>query len=387
MKPVVIVGTGLAGYTTAREFRRHDTETPLIIVSADDGTSYSKPMLSNAMARGKAAEDLAQATAEAMAGRLQADVRTRARVDALDAEAKRLHLADGEAIDASAIVLGIGAEQLDPGLGGDAADEVFAVNDLTAYADVRRALAGGRRVVIIGGGLIGCEFANDWAQAGHEVSIIEPLACPLARLLPPVAGRRLAQALSDSGVQLMTGHFATAVERHGSGLVVHDDGGQAHPADVVVRAIGLRPKTALAGAAGLTVNRGIVTGRNLQTSASGIYALGDCAEVDGMVLPFIMPINQCARTLGGNLAGDNAEVEYPVMPVIVKTPACPIHAYPPPEGVSGTWTEVDAHSGGTRSLFHDGDGRLRGFALTGAAVEEKREIAAQVPGYFANREL
>lgn len=384
MTPIVIIGTGLAGYTTAREVRRHDTTTPLVIVTADDGTNYSKPMLSTAMARGKTAADLAQATAAAMAEQYSADIRTHAPVSRLDTDNLAVELTDGERIDTSHIILGIGADQIDPGLGGDAAGEVFAVNDLGAYASLRAALDGAKRVVIIGGGLIGCEFANDWARSGYDVTIIEPLERPLGRMLPELAGNTLACALENEGITLATGRYAERVERADSAFVVHDDQGGTYPADVVVRAIGLAPRTELARAAGLDINRGIVTDRHLQTSAPGIHALGDCAEVDGLFLPFIAPINAAARALGATLAGEPTAVDYPVMPVIVKTTACPIQLYAPPNTIAGEWTEENL-DGGTRSLFHDEDGKLRGFALTGGAVREKGEWAKQVPGYFDNR--
>lgn len=386
MKPVVIVGSGLAGYTTARELRRHDTDTPLVVITADDGTSYSKPMLSNAMARGRAPADLAQATAAAMAEQLDADIRTRTRVTTLDATARAVTLDDGAAIEAARIVLAVGADQADPGLAGDGAGDVFAVNDLEAYARVRAALEGARRVVLIGGGLIGCEFANDWVNAGYEVTIVEPLDYPLGRMLPQLAGESLRAALEGAGVRVLTGRAATAVARAGDSLEVVDDAGERHPADVAVRAIGLRPRTALADAAGLRIERGIVTDRALETSAPGVHALGDCAAVDGLVLPFIMPINHCARALGPTLAGTRTEVDYPVMPVIVKTPCCPVQLYAPPAGVDGEWSE-ERVEGGVRALFHDAGGRPRGFALTGAAVQEKGAIAARVPGYFANRAM
>ena len=385
MKPVVIVGTGLAGYTTAREFRKHDSERPLVLVTADDGTSYSKPMLSNAMARGKTPESLAMASAADMAQQLNADIRTHCRVASIDAGARALALDDGERLEAERIVLGIGADQADPDLPGDGAADVFAVNDLAAYARVRAALEGASRVVLIGGGLIGCEFANDWRKAGYEVTVIEPCEYPMGTMLPPVAGRHLASALRDQGIRLLLGRAARNVERAGEGLIVHDDAGEAHPADVAVRAIGLRPRTALARSAGLDTGRGILTDRALETSASGIHALGDCAEVDGLVLPFIMPINHCARALGQTLAGARTEVAYPVMPVIAKTPCCPVQLYAPPAGTPGEWSEEDLE-GGTRGLFHDPSSRLRGFCLTGTAVQEKAEWAARVPSVFDNRD-
>ncbi|MDZ7828588.1 MAG: FAD-dependent oxidoreductase [Halofilum sp. (in: g-proteobacteria)] len=238
---------------------------------------------------------------------------------------------------------------------------------------------------MIGGGLIGCEFANDWSKAGYEVTILEPLDRPLGRMLPPLGGEALAASLRDAGVQLVTGRAAAAIDRRDGGLVVRDDAGEEYPADVVVRAIGLRAHTRLAADAGLATNRAIVTDRFLETSAPGIFALGDCAEVDGIHLPFIMPIQQCARALGPTLAGNRTEVDYPVMPVIAKTPACPVQLYGPPAAVEGEWQEEQVEGGGTRSLFHDRDGNLRGFALTGAAVQEKGHWAKQVPGWFDNR--
>ena len=92
----------------------------------------------------------------------------------------------------------------------------------------------------------------------------------------------------------------------------------------------LRPRTSLAHEAGLAVNRGIVTNRLLATSAPNVHALGDCAEVDGHTLPYVMPIMQQARALAATLAGTPTPVLYPAMPVIVKTPACPTVVCPPP---------------------------------------------------------
>ncbi len=385
MKPVVIVGTGLAGYTTAREFRKHDDQTPLVIVTADDGTSYSKPMLSNAFARGKTPGDLAQATASEMAEQLGAELCTEHRVTGLDIPHRSIELDNGRHIEAARIVLAVGAHQAEPALDGDAVNQVFAVNDLDAYARVRQALEGARRVVLIGGGLIGCEFANDWAGAGYEVTMIEPCDWPMGTMLPPTAGAHLRRALGDAGVNVTCGRAATAVEHADGGLIVRDDADEAHSADVVVRALGLRPNTELASTAGLETGRGIRTDRALETSAPGIHALGDCAEVDGVVLPFILPLNHCARALGATLAGERTEVDYPVMPVIAKTPSCPIQLYAPPAGVAGEWHER-ADDDGVRGEFRDAAGRLRGFVLTGAAVQEKGQYIAQVPGYFANRD-
>jgi len=115
------------------------------------------------------------------------------------------------------------------------------------------------------------------------------------------------------------------------------DNGEQVEADVVLSAIGLRADNTLAQAAGLQLNRGIVVDRLLKTSCDGIYALGDCAEVEGQVLPFVMPIMHQARALAATLTGEATQVTYPAMPVLVKTTSYPVVVSPPAMEANGTW--------------------------------------------------
>ena len=210
MDPVVIVGSGLAGYGLARELRKLDRELPLAIVTADDGSSYSKPNLSNALAAGRTPQQLVNASAEAMAQRLGAAIRARTRVDAIDVPGGRLLLAGGE-LHYSRLVLALGADPVRPPLDGAAAHEVLSVNDLADYARLREKLEGARRVAILGAGLIGCEFANDFALSGHAVEVIDIAPRPLGRLLPAEAGLAMREALSRIGVRWHLGRTVEAV--------------------------------------------------------------------------------------------------------------------------------------------------------------------------------
>jgi rubredoxin-NAD+ reductase len=92
--PIIIIGTGLSGYTLGKEFRKYDQETPLLFVTADDGRSYSKPMLSTGFGKNKGADDLAMADAGAMAEQLKASVRTFAKVTAIDAANHEISIGD-----------------------------------------------------------------------------------------------------------------------------------------------------------------------------------------------------------------------------------------------------------------------------------------------------
>jgi rubredoxin-NAD+ reductase len=377
MDPLAIIGSGLAGYTLAREFRRLDKERPLVIVTADDGRFYSKPMLSNALAQRKEVDALAMSDAGKMAEDLSATVRTATTVAGINT--KRRELTIGEQTMAyGQLVLAVGALPIAQPLGGNAADCVLAVNNLSDYGRFRERLEGARRVVILGPGLIGCEFANDLVLSGYEVTVVGPDATPLDRLLPEAAGEALQRALADVGVQWRLGLVAESVDRVEDGLVVGLSDGSHLEADLVLSAIGLRPNTALAEQAGLQCNRGIVVDRRLQTSEEDVYALGDCMEIESHVLPFVMPIMHAARALAKTLAGEPTTVSFPAMPVVVKTPSHPVVVAPPRPGAGGQW-EVDIGEDGVQARFLDADGHLLGFALTGAYAGERQKLTRELP--------
>ena len=377
MSAIVIIGTGLAGYTAAREFRKLDTVTPLHLISRDAGGFYSKPILSNALALKKSTDQIVLNNAADMERQLAATVSPHSAVSAIDPAAHQISV-NGERIAYSKLVLALGADPIRLPLAGDAAADVLSVNDVADCQRFRNALDGKRRVVILGAGLIGCEFANDLRSAGIAVHVIDPAPQPLGRLLPPQAAQFLRAALETAGVHFHVGTTAQSVVRTASGLAIALADGTSLDADLVLSAIGLRSRIELARTAGLTVNRGIVTDALLQTSAQDVYALGDCAEVAGFNLPFVMPIMQAARALAKTLHGAPTSVHYPAMPVVVKTPACPTVVCPPPPGVDGQWDEA-VMADGVRAVFHDNTGTLRGFALLGATVKDKQALAKDIP--------
>jgi rubredoxin-NAD+ reductase len=381
MHPIVIIGSGLAGYNLARELRKLDRETPLAIVTADGGQFYSKPTLSNALASSKTPAAIPLSTAEQMAAQLGATVRTHARVTALDVAARRIHIGE-ETVPYLKLVLAFGADQVQLPLAGNAVDAAMTVNGLDDYARFRAALEGKRRIVIIGAGLIGCEFSNDLASAGYSVHAVDIAAQPLPRLLPAAGAALLQQKFAALGIHWHLGTSVEAIDHDGDALRIALANGETIAADLVLSAIGLKPKLDLAHAAGLTIRRGIVVDRYLATSAEGVYALGDCAEVEGLVLPFVMPIMHAARALAATLAGRRSAVAYPAMPVLVKTPSCPTIVAPPANGAIGEWL-IERSEDSVKSLFIDGAGKLLGFALNGAATAERAKLARDLPPVLA----
>ncbi len=386
MNPVVVLGSGLAGYTLVRELRKLDKDMAVTLITQDSGDYYSKPMLSNALAQGKTADSLVITAAADMASQLDITLLQHTEVFGIRRDRNELQTGSG-VIEYERLVLALGADPIRLPLKGDAVGAVLSVNDLADYTRFRSVIEPAGRVedkihiAIIGGGLIGCEFANDLVNAGYAVTVIDPTAYPLSGLMPEQAGLQLVKPLTALGVACRFGVAVSAVDRRPSGYALTLTDGTTLHADAVLSAVGLRPRIELARNAGLTVNRGIVVDAQLRSSDAAIFALGDCAEIEGRVLPYVLPIMHAARTLAQVLTGKEAHVEFPAMPVVVKTPAHLVVVLPVARDAPGAWqilAQDPAIKSGIKMGFYDAQNRLRGFALTGEYAAERSVMTKQL---------
>jgi rubredoxin-NAD+ reductase len=231
---------------------------------------------------------------------------------------------------------------------------------------------------VIGAGLIGCEYSNDLLNGGHQIQVVDALSTCLPTLAPEAVGRAIQSSLESNGVIFRFGTTVSGVHRAGDGVLVYLANGETLEADLVVSAIGVRPSTELARQNGIKVNRGICTDRYLQSSARHVYAMGDCAEVEGLVLVYVAPLMAQARALAKTLTGEETAVSYPPMPVTVKVPACPTVVAPPAKDLAGDWV-ITADGSNIKAEFRNDAGDLCGFAVTGSYTGEKRQLQAQLP--------
>ncbi|HJF28106.1 MAG TPA: FAD-dependent oxidoreductase [Acinetobacter lwoffii] len=377
MHPIVIIGSGMAGYAVAREFRKLNPDHELVMICADDAINYAKPTLSNALAGNKAPEQIPLGDAEKMSVQLNMQIRQYTWVKAIDPEQHQLHLEKDrqESLQPySKLVLAVGANPVRLAIAGDASDEIHVVNNLNDYKAFRQNLANrkDKRVVILGAGLIGCEFANDLQHTEHQVTVIDLAPRPLGRLLPAHVAEVFQQHLEDTGIHFVLGTTVEKVSKmDNADYLVTLANGQSLVADVVLSAVGLQPNISVAKKADIHSSRGILTNALLETNQPDIYAVGDCAEVNGILLPYVMPIMQQARALAKTLNGEHTAVHYPAMPVAVKTPAAPLTVLAAPAEVNVTW-ETEELEDGMIAKAIDVEGVLRGFVLLGATAAKQR---------------
>lgn len=380
---LVVIGTGLAGYGLARQYTKQAPEASVLLVTSDDGREYSKPLLSTGFTKGTDGAALTMFTAEQKAQDLGVTLWTMTRVDAIDTASKLIRIRGRDKpVGYGALVIATGASVIQPPLAGDGLSRVYSVNDLMDYDKFRQAIDQyeARRIAIIGAGLIGCEFTNDLLNGGFEIDVIDPLTHCLPTMLPEACGRAVQAGLESLGARF---HFGPLVERvdlakNGSHVLVSLSDGQQLEADLVVSAVGVRPRIDLAKAAGLRTNRGIVTDRYLRTSDPNVYALGDCAEVEGHVLVYVAPLIAGVRALARTLTGELTAVDYPAMPVAIKTPVCPTTVAPVPHGAEGEWA-INADGLNVRAEFRNQQGELLGFAVTGKRMREKLALQKELP--------
>ena len=374
--PIVIIGSGYAGYGLAEALRQRTADQEILIFTADDGANYSKPGLSNALARGKSADELVSETVLQLEQRLNIRIYAHCKVQRIDPDAHVLHTALGEQ-PYSKLILALGAAPIRLPFAGSGAADVVSVNDLQDYRVFRHKLENAKHVTIVGNGLIGCEFANDLAAQGIKVSVVGLTGWPMDRLLPEQIGQQLQSNLTDMGVNWHLNTTVDQIERDGDAYQLTLVNGEQLNTDLVVSAVGLKPRTELAETAGVLCNRGIVVNGGLRTNVQDIYALGDCVELQGKLLPYIAPINFGLRALADCLLGRPTMAQYPLMPVMVKTPALPLTLLPPEPDTEGEWL-VERIEGGLRGLFIDANHTVQGFALAGDCTPERQQWMEQI---------
>lgn len=225
-------------------------------------------------------------------------------------------------------------------------------------------------MLLIGGGLIGVELALDLANSGKKVTLVEPNTTLMQNLLPEYVADKLTQVLKRNQVVVHTEVTVTELNEHKEIITAQlSDGGEIK-ADSVMVCAGLTPNVALADKSGIAVNRGICVNSQLQTSQPNIYALGDCAELDGQVRAYLQPTLMSATALAKTLLGSPSAVNLPSMMIKVKTPSYPIQVAGITDSKQVTRWNMDIDVTGIIAKAFDEKETLIGFVVTEQKVTQ-----------------
>jgi len=374
-RPIIIIGTGLAGYSLAREFRKLDADTPILMISRDDAHSYSKPMLSTGFTKNKTADELSMGDPGKMATQLNVSIRNYTEVTHINPATQEI-IIDQETIGYEKLVLATGACVNKLKFPGSDHPNILSINDLMDYRAFRQKLEGKKNILIMGAGLIGCEYANDLLHSDYRVTVVDPSKTALNGLIPSFAGDAVVKGLERAGITFKLNAFVSKVSEDLGKLNATLNTGEILQCDLIISAVGLKPDLTLASKAQLQCDRGIATNKFLETSHPNIFAIGDCAQIEGQVRLFVLPLMASARALAKTLSGTPSEVSFGVMPIATKTPACSVIVCPPTSD-EGEWT-IEQNDINITATFHSPEQEVIGFVLTGDRVTEKQSLVKKM---------
>ncbi len=305
-EPLIIIGQGMAGTKLAEELSaRALGRYSIVLIGDEPRRAYNRVLLSSLLAREVTAEDIELKPRAWWARQGITNIFGKA-VTGIDVRRRTVALQGGVALGYSKLVLATGSHAIKlptPGM------DLPGAITFRWMGDVERMLSdvpAGHPAVVIGGGLLGLEAAYGLAKAGVRVTLLHLADRLMERQLDDPAALMLRQAIEAKGCEILLG--ANTVRVRGTDRVeaVELADGRVIPADMVVCAVGVRPNTDLAKAAGLECKRGILVDDRMGTSVPGVYAIGECAEHRGVAYGLVEPAYEQARTLARTLIGDAA---------------------------------------------------------------------------------
>ena len=275
--PVLIVGAGHGGFQVGLSLRQLGFKDRICLINDEAHLPYQRPPLSKAYLKGTGGPDTLMFRPEKFFADQHIELISD-RADAIDRTARKLKLASGTALDYGHLVLATGARNRLIDIPNASLPNVRYLRILDDSEDLRRRIAASKRVVVIGAGFIGLEFAATARIKGLEVDVLELASRVMARAVTAEVSEYFQARHAEAGVRIHLGVQATAIEANGdtvTGISLND--GRHFPADLVVVGVGVLPNVELAADAGLAVGSGIIVNEHLLTADPNISAIGDCA--------------------------------------------------------------------------------------------------------------
>jgi 3-phenylpropionate/trans-cinnamate dioxygenase ferredoxin reductase subunit len=274
----VIAGAGLAGAKAAQELRERGFDGRVVLIGTEPERPYERPPLTKDYLRGESDRDKTYVHPPDFYEKHEIELMTETTVTGIDPGGSRVTLDGGRELSYDRLLLTTGSEPRRISAPGAELEGIYYLRSLADCDELRRRLDDSVRVVVVGAGWIGSEFAASARQLGLEVTVIDPLALPNERIFGAEVGGFYRDVHVQHGVDMLLGQGVEAFEGDDTVARVRTSAGKVVECDFAVVGIGISPRTALAEEAGLEVDNGIVTSERLETSAPGVFAAGDVAS-------------------------------------------------------------------------------------------------------------
>jgi nitrite reductase (NADH) large subunit len=369
-EPLVIVGNGMAAARLVDELAKAALGRYAIAVIGDEPRlAYNRVLLSSVLAGETASHEIELRPAGWWRDR-GVTLKYGCLATEIDAGRRELKIANEESISYSKLVLATGSTPLRLSVPGAGLDGVHTFRDSRDVDLLLTLAAGKKRVVVVGGGLLGLEAAYGLAKAGARVTLIHLMDRLMERQLDAPAAELLKTLVERKGIKILLN--ANTAVLHGETRVetIELADGRRIDADAVIFAAGIRPNTALATQAGIAVNRGIVVDDVMQTGTPDIFALGECAEHRGICYGLVEPAYEQARVLARHLAGAAAFYGGSVLATNLKVSGVSVFSAGDFMGAQGCEAIVlsDIRHGTYKKLVIS-EGRLTGAVLVGDTAD------------------
>ncbi len=317
-EPLVVIGNGMAAMRLVEELAKSALgRYAIAVVGEEPRLAYNRVLLSSVLAQEISSKDIELRSAAWWRDR-GVTLLTGQSAVAIDPEIRRVRLASGATLPFTKLILATGSRAIRLRVPGMDLPGVMTFRDLGDVAAIEAAAAQRKRVVVIGGGLLGLEAAYGLAKAGANVAVVHLMDRLMERQLDVRAAAMLKRAVEAKGIAVHLNAETKAITGAGraEGVMLAD--GRVLPAELVVVAVGIAPNIGLAQSADLTINRGIAVNDKLQTSRAGIYAIGECAEHRGICYGLVEPAYEQASVLAAHLSGDERRYAGSVMATNLK---------------------------------------------------------------------
>lgn len=311
MYDYLIIGNGIAGLSATEEIRKKDKDATILIVSEEKSSTYWRTRLSHLISQEFEKDDLF-VKKQPWYDERKIDEKLESCIEKIDFDKNVAILCDGEEIEYCKLLLATGARPFVPPITNINSKGVFAIRTITDLMNFKDYVKDKKKVVVIGGGILGLEAAHSALLLGKDVTVIESFDYLLSRQLDRESSEKLEKELNDMGIKTFTGKFTEEILAE-NGIVkgVKLADGTETAADAIMVQAGIRSNIDLAKNSGLDTERGIIVDDSLKTKYDNVYAAGDCAQIGDFTIGLWTSSQEMGKIAGNNMAGDKQMYEKP----------------------------------------------------------------------------